>query len=427
MFLAFLWPGTRLLYSRIVKKKYFLVSLVLLTFFVVSFLTNIIGPLIPEIIESFHLSLTLVSFLPFSFFIAYGLMSIPAGILTEKYGGKIVMVLAFFVSFIGAILFAIIPSYSTSIVSLFLIGTGMAMLQVVINPLLRTAGGNENFYFYSILGQLFFGLASFLSPLVYSFLVTNVGSDTVNFGWINFLSSIVPPKLPWVSLYWIFALVAFAMILVISSFKFPKVELKEDERIGTIQTHIQLFKNKYVILFFFGIFCYVGSEQGIANWMSKFLSSYHGIDPQTKGASVISYFWGMMTIGTLLGLFLVKIFNSKGILTFFSLGAIVCLTAALFGSETVALYAFPMLGFFAAVMYPIIISLALNSVLEHHGSFSGILITGVSGGAIVSLIIGFIGDHVSLLAGLIFLYLTFGYILSIGIWARPLVTNMKMN
>ncbi len=74
-------------------------------------------------------------------------------------------------------------------------------------------------------------------------------------------------------------------------------------------------------------------------------------------------------------------------------------------------------------MYPIIFSLALNSVKEHHGSFSGIIVTGIIGGAIVPLIIGWIGDRAGLRIGMFFLYLTMGYILSIGFWARPFITN----
>jgi len=74
-------------------------------------------------------------------------------------------------------------------------------------------------------------------------------------------------------------------------------------------------------------------------------------------------------------------------------------------------------------MYPIILSLALNSVREHHGSFAGILMTGIAGGAVVPLIVGWLGDHVGLRSGMLFLYLTLGYILSVGIWARPIVTN----
>jgi fucose permease len=83
-------------------------------------------------------------------------------------------------------------------------------------------------------------------------------------------------------------------------------------------------------------------------------------------------------------------------------------------------------GFFASVMYPVIFSLALNSIDEHHGSFAGIMVTGIIGGAIVPLIIGGLGDVVGLRTGMLFLYLTLGYILSVGFWAKPLITNQTV-
>ena len=116
-----------------------MVALIMLTFFVISLLTNIIGPLVPDIIKSFELSLTLVALLPFAFFIAYGFMSIPAGMLLERYREKTVMICTFVLAFAGALLFSAFPRYPTAIVSLFLIGAGMAALQVAINPLLRVA------------------------------------------------------------------------------------------------------------------------------------------------------------------------------------------------------------------------------------------------------------------------------------------------
>lgn len=406
------------------KRNYFIVGLILLTFFVISFLTNILGPLVPDIIESFDLSLTMVAFLPFAFFIAYGVMSIPSGILVEKYGEKKVMVAAFMISFFGAALFAELPSYGMYIVSLFCIGTGMAMLQVAINPLLRVAGGEEHFAFNSVIGQLFFGLASFLSPLVYSYLVLNLSgeSQTSNL-LLDTLSGIVPEELPWISLYWVFAVVSLMMVFVIGFSVMPSVERKEDEMVGAWQTHIDLLKNPMVILYFLGIFAYVGSEQGVANWISEFLQTYHGVDPQTEGANTVALFWGLMTAGTVLGLILLKFVDSRKVIIGFTLAAIVSLTVALFGSKSTAMIAFPMVGFFASVMWSIIISLALNSVSKHHGSFSGILVTGIAGGAIIPLIVGGLGDIFGLRMGMLFLYVTFGYILSIGFWSKPLITN----
>ena len=405
------------------KKNYWLVFLVLLTFFVISFLSNIIGPLIPEMIEDFQLSLTMAALLPFSFFIAYGLMSIPSGIGLAKYGEKVVMVFAFLISFLGALLFALFPGYLMALSSLFLIGTGMAMLQVVINPLLRVAGGEENLAFYSIMGQLFFGLASFLSPLVYSYLAVNSpGKGRGNFI-KEILTFLVPENLSWITLYWMFAIISLLMVVIISFFRFPKVSLKEEEKIGAFETHIGLIKNPTVILFFLGIFFYVGSEQGVANWISKFLSVQHGYDPQTTGAQAVSWFWGLMTIGTFFGLFLVKMFDSRKVLMVFTACAITCLSLSLFGNRGISLVALPAIGFFASVMWPVILSLALNSIKEHHGSLSGILITAIAGGAIVPLIIGWLGDMLGLKYGMFFLYISFGYVFCIGIWAKPLVQN----
>ena len=92
------------------------------------------GVLIPEAKDDFHVSNTMAAFLPLFFFIAYGVMSIPAGLLTEKYKEKKVMILAFSLACIGSLIFAFFPRYGIMLGSLFLIGIGMAILQVAINP-----------------------------------------------------------------------------------------------------------------------------------------------------------------------------------------------------------------------------------------------------------------------------------------------------
>jgi len=403
------------------KRNYYIVALIMLTFFVISFVTNVIGPLIPDIIKGFDLKLTTAAFLPFAFFIAYGVMSIPSGMLIEKYNEKKMMIAAFIVAFFGSLILAAFASYLTAILSLFIIGCGFAMLQVIINPLLRTAGGEEHYAFNSVLAQLIFGAASFLSPLVYSFMVLNLKNEGSNS--VGIFHSIVPPNLPWISLYWLFTVICLLMIVVIAFSKFPKVELTSEEKAGAWETHLMLFKKRTVILFFVGMICYVGTEQGTANWMSQFLATYHGYDPQTTGAKAVAYFWGLMTAGGVLGLLLLKIMDSRKVLIIFTIIALGLLTAALFGSAKVSVIAFPWIGFFASVMYPVIFSLALNSVSEHHGSFSGIIVTGIIGGAIVPLIIGSLGDRLGLRSGMFFLYITMGYILSIGFWAKPIIKN----
>lgn len=405
------------------RKQLMLIGLVMLIFFVISFLTNILGPLVPNIIDSFHLSLGLAGFLPFSFFVAYGVMSVPAGILIEMYSEKVVLLTGFLLAFAGALLFAFFTSFSIALASLFIIGLGMAMLQVVINPLLRAAGGEQHFAFNSVLAQVFFGLASFVSPWMYSYLVQHVHAENNAGGIIGILNKLVPEQLEWVSVYWVFAVTALLMMMVIGIIKFPPIELQADEKIGTTANFKELLKNKFTILFFFGTFMYVGTEQGIANWMSKFLQLYHGLNPETDGAKAVAWFWGLMTAGCLLGLILLKIADSRKVLQLFVAGAIISLTVALFGSAQVAIIAFPLCGFSASVMWSIVISLGLNSVPNHHGSFAGLLCTGIVGGAVVPLFIGGLSDFIGLKGAMFLLYITLAYLFSMGIWAKPLVNN----
>ena len=405
------------------KRNVLIVILILLTFFVISFLTNILGALNPKVSEGYALTETMAGFLPFAFFIAYGVMSIPSGFLVEKWGEKRMMVLAFILAFLGALIFAVSPSFNIYVISLFTIGTGMAALQVVINPLLRVSGGEENFAFNSVLAQLIFGLASFISPQMYSYFVTNIDQGNINKPLIETLTNLVPQEMSWVSVYWAFAAIAIAMVIIITLVRFPVVELQEDEKVGSKESYLELFKNKYVILFFLGIFCYVGTEQGISYWMSKFLNNYHGLDPDTVGADAVSYFWGLMTIGGILGLVLMKLHDSKQILKWFTILAMICVAAGLLGGASISMWAFPISGFFLSVMYPVIVSLGLNSVSQHHGSFAGILMTGIAGGAVVQILIGGLSDLTSLKVGMFFIFITLGYILSISFWAKPLINN----
>jgi fucose permease len=213
------------------------------------------------------------------------------------------------------------------------------------------------------------------------------------------------------------------MIALIAIIKFPKVELKADEKIDTGKSFKDLLSNKSVILYFIGIFAYVGTEQGIANWMSKFLQLYHSIDPATDGATAISYFWGLITLGCFVGLLLLKLFDSRSILLIFAAGAIITLSFALFANVNAALIAFPLTGFFLSIMWSVVFSLGMNSVPHHHGTFSGILCTGIVGGAIVPLIIGGLAELIGLKFAMTTIFITLGYILGIGVWAKPLINN----
>jgi MFS transporter, FHS family, L-fucose permease len=387
----------------------FLMLFIMVIWFVISFVTNLIGPLMPTIISDFHLSLFLAGVLPFSFFIAYGLISIPAGTLVEARGPRTTLLAAFSVNLAGCLAISLWPVYGVVIAGLFLIGLGMAMLQVVINPLMRATGGEARFAFFAVMAQLVFGLASYVSPFVYSALMRQPGAAA--------------RPLVWVQFYYAFVVVYLVMIALTASLRIPQLSLTDSERSGSVATYRQLLGERTVQLFFLGIVAYVGTEQSLADWMSQFLNSYHHFSPEREGAHAVGLFWGLMSVGCVLGMVLLRLLDARIVLGVFGTFAIACVGLALFGPADVALAAFPASGFFLSVMWSIIFSLALNSARHHHGALSGILCTGILGGAIVPLLVGILGDRVGLRLAMLTVFVTLGFILSIAFWARPLIRN----
>ncbi len=402
------------------KKSYLVIALVLATFFTVSFITNILGAIFPALIESYSIGLTLAGFFPFAFFIAYGVMSIPAGLLVQRFGEKTVMQLAFTLAAIGATTFVLMPTFAIAMVALFMLGCAMALLQVAINPLLRASGGSEHFAVLSVFAQLMFGAAATLAPLVYSKLQSQV---TTAEGFGGALSGVIPADKTWLSIYAVFAILSVVMLLLSQFTPFNAVPEQKKQQLSWSQS-IGFFKDRTVLKFFAAIAAYVALEQGVANLISVFLQQYHGLDPATEGAKVVSEFWLCLTLGCLLGLALLKLIDAQKLLILFSSGAAIALLSALFGGTTLALIAFPIVGFFLSIMWSVIFALALNSFKTGHGAITGILCTGIIGGAFMSPIIGFaaeLSNNLQLAALLLLLPLS--YILSVGVWANPLIKN----
>ena len=160
--------------------------------------------------------------------------------------------------------------------------------------------------------------------------------------------------------------------------------------------------------------------------MAEYLRTHHHYTEDYIGSATVSYFWAMLTVGSLIGLLLLKLFDSKKVLLMSSFATIILLLSALYGPAKWALVGFPAIGFSISVMWSIIFSLGLNSVKHHHGALSGILCTGIAGGAIWPLIVGFLGDWLSLQFAMTVLILPLVYIMSIGIWAKPLIRNKTL-
>ena len=401
-----------------------LILLVLIGFITVSFITNLLGPIFPELISDFAIGLMLAGFFPFAFFIAYGVMSIPAGLLIERFGERAMMMFAYSLSALSCGIFVLLPHFAVAMLSLFCLGLAMSVLQVVMNPLLRFAAGSEHYSFMAVLGQLLFGLTAAITPVIYQQLtVLNVDS------WLYPLLVWLPANMPWLSLYLLFAVICLLMLVWLWFCPFPAntapVSPPESARV-MLQSQWLLLKNSTVQKFFIAVFCYVALEQGIANSIAVYLQQVHQVDAVSTGASAVGQFWLNMTIGCVLGLGLLKLFDCRFILLIFSASSLVLLLLALSGDKQLALHCLPLLGGSLSVMWSIIFALALNSMPNQHGAVAGVLCTGIIGGAFTSPLLGLLAEQLdSIRLAMLLLLLPLAYLISVAFWAKPIVNNQN--
>src|SRR6202453_3868828 len=128
-------------------KNFRIVVLVMLVFVAVSFITNLMDPMGTDLQASFHLNEAQLGYLSFAMFIAYAVMSLPAGLLVERFSAKAVLIAAFLLATLGALAITVHPTFATVLPAFFFMGVGFAMLQVVTIPLLRVAAGGEHMAF----------------------------------------------------------------------------------------------------------------------------------------------------------------------------------------------------------------------------------------------------------------------------------------
>ena len=353
--------------------------------------------------------------------IAFALTCIPAGIAGEKYSPRRILLFAFLFAMTGVFMFVTFLKYQTSVVSLFMMGSAVAIMQVISVPLLRKACGAENLAFHTTLTQLMYGLGAFFSPAIYSWLTTSMLNGGRFFP-INILVRIIPEGFEWTSAYWLFLILLLSLMVIVSLMQFPK-DRKEIASTQTGNAYKALLRNKYVVFYFIAIVAYASCEQGIAAWMSQYFQDHHGLDPQTEGSSVLSLYWLLLTVGCFGGMMLLKLFDSRKVLAGLTVCAMISLAFALHGSTQVSKIAFPMVAAFESVMWPVIMSLAFNSITNHHEALSGFMFTATIGGALGPVIIGSMGDWFGLGTSMHYLFLPFLIVLSVAFWAKPLIVN----
>jgi fucose permease len=398
-------------------KRLTIVALVNLVYFEVGLMVSIIGALIPDIIKAYGLSYSGAATLPVAYYVSFGLFAIPSGIAIEKITYKKLLLFSYATGITGIILFAFFRNYYSSIISLFIIGCALTLAQVLAFPLIRETVGARKLPFHSTLNTLLYGAGAFLSPYFYTMVIKGIGNPSQNFPF-NILHYLARGSFPWAAIYWIFLSLFLVTTLVIIMVKFPPVHLSEAERVGNLNSFKELLSQKHIYFYFFALFSYAACEQGVSNWISQFLNNYHSVDPHTTGSLVLSSYWLLFAVGCLLGMVLLKYFETLNILLVFTIAAMISFCCAIFGNREMAIWCFPLTGLFHSVMWPLILSLGINSVKKHHGSLSGLLFSASCGGAFGPMMVGRLGDIFGLRWGFFFLMLCYSAVASVYFWSK---------
>ena len=405
-------------------------------YFAFGAITNVAGAIIPKIRDSYQVSASLSAFLAATFFIAYGLTSIPWGIFMEKNSKKNTLIISSVITTLGVLLFAGIPGFAPNMAAMFLCGIGITGIQVALNPLVSEISDPQKYSRNLTAFMVINGVGSYLAPQLVT-VIKNQGFD-------------------WTMTYWIFTVIAVVMTLAIAFPKYPsKIAGDRDEEARALDagnisasaieearyhqalgpkknlTFDLLTKNPLIYLYAVGIFLYVGVEVGVANTISFYLqdkldiNSIMGDGAEAAKNLAISNYWGGLLVGRLVGSFVLdRIPGKTAIMIYISLAA-VSLYFALTGDINQALWAFPAIGFFISIMFPTIYSTATNSFApEYSSAISGILCTAIIGGAVIGPAMAYVAELTqgsnpvpNWAAGLSLAFVCYAYIFALGFFA----------
>ena len=386
-------------------------ALVVLTtlFFMMGFITCMNDILIPHLKDIFDLTYVQAMLIQFCFFTAYAIMSIPMGYLVGKIGYKNGVIGGFLLTAIGCLLFYLAAgshSYPTFLGALFILASGVTLLQVSGNPYvtLLAKPGKESATLTLV--QAFNSLGTTIAPKIGALLIFTDAAQKASKA-----EQIASVQIPYLGLAGLLILLAVFVKMI----RLPdarKIAVEESEHNHDGKTSV--WQYKHLIFGMVGIFCYVGAEVSIGSFMVNILGFLKGLS-HAEGADMLTYYWGGAMFGRFLGSAVMTRVAPNRYLAFNASVATALLVIAIMvgkGNADVAMWALIAIGFFNSIMFPTIFSLATKNLGKFTNSASGILCTAIVGGALIPLLQGKIADDFGMMISYVapavcYLYIVF--------------------
>lgn len=385
------------------------VSLAWLTslFFLWGFITCLNDILIPHLKESFDLNYSQAMLVQFCFFGAYFIVSIPAGKLVEKIGFQKGIVVGLLIAGAGCALFypaASIHTYSLFLGALFVLASGITILQVSANPYVAKLGKPETASSRLTMTQAFNSLGTTIAPFFGALLILDSAAQTVT-------KDATSVQLPYLMLAASFVLLA----IVFAILNLPKIEQTQEEPKAAKSGLFDALQDKRLALGVVAIFVYVGAEVAIGSFMVNFMMESHiGNMTEAQAASYLAYYWGGAMVGRFIGAIVMQKISGAKVLMVHALVAMGLIAVAVTASGSLAMWALILVGLCNSVMFPTIFSLAVGNLGEKTANGSGLLCLAIVGGAIIPLVQGVLADQIGIQLAFILPIACYAYIAYYG-------------
>ncbi len=376
-------------------------------FFMWGFITCLNDILIPHLKAIFSLSYAQSMLVQFCFFGAYFLVSLPAGKLVKSLGYQKGIVIGLVIAALGCLMFypaASLHSYPVFLSALFVLASGITVLQVSANPYVTLLGAKETASSRLTMTQAFNSLGTTIAPYFGALLILNEVTDSMS------ATSAESVQLPYLGL-----MAALLVLAAIFAFlKLPHIEgaeVVEGEKVEG-----SAWQYRHLVLGAIGIFVYVGAEVSIGSFLVNFLGEVHiaGLE-ETEAAKYLTYYWGGAMVGRFIGAAVMQKVDAGKTLAFNALCSITLILITLLSSGIIAMWAILLVGLFNSIMFPTIFSLALSGLEKHTSQGAGILCLAIVGGAILPVLQGLLADSFSIQFAFILPLFCYAYIVFYGV------------